>query len=207
VLGRPVGGGAVTAYGLLYRCYGAFMAQDAPAERRHLAGALAAMGEAAALVEEPDWLWAGASLALTEGRMPAALRLAGGARAFSRRCGSHMNEQFVGHIAPRLARAADDVGPAAADRLRAEGGRMAFTDLLAQAMAEPEPAHPLTAREREVADLVAQGLTNGQVAERLFISPRTVETHVEHVKQKLGVRTRAEVVAWVVRESSGPSNQ
>jgi predicted ATPase/DNA-binding CsgD family transcriptional regulator len=207
MLGRPVGGGAVTAYGLLYRCYGAYMARDAAAERRHLVGALAAMGEAAALVEEPDWLWAGASLALTEGRIPSALRLAGGARALTRRCGSHMNEQFVGHIVPRLARAADDVGPAAADRLRAEGGRMAFTDLLAQAVAEPEPVHPLTAREREVADLVAEGLTNGQVAERLFISPRTVETHVEHVKQKLGVRTRAEVVAWIVRESARPSNQ
>jgi predicted ATPase/DNA-binding CsgD family transcriptional regulator len=199
-LGRRNGEVAVTAYGLLYRCYGAYVAGDAPAERRHLVGALAAMRQAGGIVEEPDWLWAGTSLALTEGRVEAALRLAGGAEALSRRGGSHMNEQFVGHIVPRLERAVGDVGPEAADRLRAEGARMAFADLLAEATVEPP--HRLTVREREVAELVALGLTNAQVAERLFISRRTVETHVEHVKQKLEVGTRAEVVAWVVRQTA-----
>jgi DNA-binding CsgD family transcriptional regulator len=199
-LGRRSGEVAATAYGLLYRCYGAYVAGDAPAERRHFVGALAAMRQAGGIVEEPDWLWAGTSLALTEGRVETALRLAGGAEALSRWGGSHMNEQFVGHVEPRIERAVGDVGPAAADRLRAEGARMAFADLLAEATAEP--SHRLTTREREVAELVSKGLTNAQVAERLFISRRTVETHVEHVKQKLGVATRAEVVAWVVRQTA-----
>ncbi|GII55387.1 hypothetical protein Pth03_37760 [Planotetraspora thailandica] len=53
----------------------------------------------------------------------------------------------------------------------------------------PEPGG-LSGREREIAELAAQGLTNRQIAERLFLSPRTVETHLAKVFQKLGVSTR-----------------
>jgi DNA-binding CsgD family transcriptional regulator len=48
----------------------------------------------------------------------------------------------------------------------------------------------LSPREREVLDLVSSGLTNGQVARRLSISPRTVHKHLEHVYAKLGVTNR-----------------
>jgi predicted ATPase/DNA-binding CsgD family transcriptional regulator len=58
----------------------------------------------------------------------------------------------------------------------------------------------LTRREREVAALVARGLTNRQAAEQLLVAPRTVETHLEHIFAKLGVQTRAEVAAWAARE-------
>ena len=57
----------------------------------------------------------------------------------------------------------------------------------------------LTRREREVAVLVARGLTNRQAAEQLLVAPRTVETHLEHIFAKLGVQTRAEVAAWAAR--------
>jgi DNA-binding CsgD family transcriptional regulator len=57
----------------------------------------------------------------------------------------------------------------------------------------------LTAREREVAALVAEGLTNGQLAERLFISPKTAAVHVSNILAKLGLSTRAEIAAWAVR--------
>jgi DNA-binding CsgD family transcriptional regulator len=57
----------------------------------------------------------------------------------------------------------------------------------------------LTAREREVAALVAAGLTNGQLAERLFISPKTAAVHVSNILAKLGLSTRAEIAAWAVR--------
>lgn len=66
----------------------------------------------------------------------------------------------------------------------------------------------LTRREREVADLVAQGLTNRQIAARLFISERTAESHVEQIRGKLGFHSRAQIAAWVVAhraaEDSGP---
>ncbi|MCA1831414.1 MAG: AAA family ATPase [Actinobacteria bacterium] len=57
----------------------------------------------------------------------------------------------------------------------------------------------LTATEREVARLAAQGLTNRQIGARLFISPRTVETHLSHAFQKLSLSTRVELAAEVAR--------
>nr|WP_239106218.1 helix-turn-helix transcriptional regulator [Streptomyces rubrogriseus] len=58
---------------------------------------------------------------------------------------------------------------------------------------------PLTPREREVADLIAEGLTNRQIAERLVISKRTADTHVEHILTKLGVASRVQVAGLVDR--------
>ena len=55
----------------------------------------------------------------------------------------------------------------------------------------------LTPREREVAALVADGMTNREIAERLVISERTAEYHVEQIRNKLGVRSRAQVAAWM----------
>jgi non-specific serine/threonine protein kinase len=54
----------------------------------------------------------------------------------------------------------------------------------------------LTEREMEVANLVAQGLTNRDIAERLVIAQRTAEGHVEHVLSKLGFTSRAQIAAW-----------
>jgi len=61
---------------------------------------------------------------------------------------------------------------------------------------ELEPWHPLTAREFEVAKLIAQGLTNAEIGERIFVSPKTVSAHVEHILAKLGVARRTEIAAW-----------
>jgi DNA-binding NarL/FixJ family response regulator len=55
----------------------------------------------------------------------------------------------------------------------------------------------LTAREREVAVLVADGLTNRDIATRLVISEMTVEVHVKHILNKLGFRSRSQVAVWV----------
>ncbi len=59
-----------------------------------------------------------------------------------------------------------------------------------------EPWHPLTAREFEIARLIAQGQTNAQIAEELVVSPKTVSAHVEHILAKLAVARRAEIAAW-----------
>ncbi|WP_328406801.1 ATP-binding protein [Nocardia sp. NBC_00403] len=60
-------------------------------------------------------------------------------------------------------------------------------------------ANPLTARETEVAELVASGFSNRHIAERLVLSERTVETHVRSVLGKLGVQNRTEIATWVLR--------
>ncbi|TMG66107.1 MAG: helix-turn-helix transcriptional regulator, partial [Chloroflexi bacterium] len=50
--------------------------------------------------------------------------------------------------------------------------------------------------------MVAQGLTNREIAAKLFISERTADGHLEHIREKLGVNTRAQVTAWVVRREA-----
>ena len=58
----------------------------------------------------------------------------------------------------------------------------------------------LTAREHEVAELLATGLSNGEIAARLYISTKTASVHVSNILRKLNMGSRAEVAAWVVRE-------
>jgi len=57
----------------------------------------------------------------------------------------------------------------------------------------------LTEREREILKLVAEGYTNNQIGERLFISPKTVDTHRTHVMDKLNLHSRAELVKYAMR--------
>ncbi|HWD46642.1 MAG TPA: response regulator transcription factor, partial [Actinomycetota bacterium] len=57
----------------------------------------------------------------------------------------------------------------------------------------------LTPREREVAALLADGLSNGEIARRLYISTKTASVHVSNILAKLGMASRAEVAAWAVR--------
>jgi DNA-binding CsgD family transcriptional regulator/sugar lactone lactonase YvrE len=64
----------------------------------------------------------------------------------------------------------------------------------------------LSRRETEVAQLVAEGLTNREIGARLFISERTVDGHLEHVREKLNVNSRAQIAAWVVRQGSADEN-
>jgi two-component system, NarL family, response regulator NreC len=78
----------------------------------------------------------------------------------------------------------------------AAGGRYVDPDLGAQLVvpdALPE-LEPLTDRERDVFTLLALGYTNQEIANRLFISVRTVNSHRAHVMQKLRLETRAELV-------------
>jgi DNA-binding CsgD family transcriptional regulator len=59
-----------------------------------------------------------------------------------------------------------------------------------------DPWHPLTTREFEVARKIAEGLTNAEIGKQLFVSPKTVSAHIEHILAKLGVSRRAEIAAW-----------
>lgn len=67
--------------------------------------------------------------------------------------------------------------------------------------AEPAPKFPdgLTAREAEVLCLIAQGLSNAEIADRLMVSQTTVKSHVNHVFAKIGVRARAQAVTYAYR--------
>ena len=55
---------------------------------------------------------------------------------------------------------------------------------------------PLTGRETQVALLVAEGMTNPEIARRLRMADRTADAHVEHIRNKLGLRTRSQIAVW-----------
>lgn len=93
---------------------------------------------------------------------------------------------------------------------RAMGSEEAIEYALSEGEALSVPEAPpdagrtdvLAPREREVAALVARGLTNRQVATELSISERTVHTHVGRILRKLGLGSRAQITAWVIEQRS-----
>jgi DNA-binding NarL/FixJ family response regulator len=105
-------------------------------------------------------------------------------------------------LAMTLARAGD---PAAAYRLAEEARPLAaalgMTPWLARlaALAPGTYNDPLTARERQIAGLVAEGLSNRGIADRLVISERTAQNHVQHILVKLGFSSRAQIAAWATQ--------
>ncbi|MGQ4599819.1 protein kinase domain-containing protein [Nocardia sp. R6R-6] len=85
-----------------------------------------------------------------------------------------------------------------------EGAALSFDAAVAYALGEHVPATStapaggkLTKREREVAELIAEGLTNKEIASRLVISPRTAQGHVEHLLTKLEFTSRTQIAAWI----------
>jgi ATP/maltotriose-dependent transcriptional regulator MalT len=68
-------------------------------------------------------------------------------------------------------------------------------------------AGPLTAREREVAELVALGRSNREIADRLVLSDRTVGNHVQHILTKLGFGNRSQIAAWVAARGERSSGE
>jgi predicted ATPase/DNA-binding CsgD family transcriptional regulator len=91
----------------------------------------------------------------------------------------------------------------------AAGEAMSFEDAIEEALEvlrnlsgrpvppdRKRPRSPLSHREEDVAALVAQGLSNREIGKRLFISERTVASHIEHMLNKLAFKSRAQVAAW-----------
>lgn len=94
-------------------------------------------------------------------------------------------------------------GPAFTAALR-QGARLSYDAALAYGLEEDRPAEeesaepaPLTRRETEIARLVAQGMTNREIAASLVIAQRTAEGHIEHILTKLGFNSRSQIAVWV----------
>ncbi|HEY6072314.1 MAG TPA: LuxR C-terminal-related transcriptional regulator [Anaerolineales bacterium] len=103
----------------------------------------------------------------------------------------------------RVASTRTALGDSAFAAAWAQGALMPLDEAIEVALAPIEKTKPthvnlLTAREREVAALIAQGLSNRGIALRLMISERTADTHVQNILNKLGVSSRAQVAVWAV---------
>ena len=93
----------------------------------------------------------------------------------------------------------------AAVRTAAAGEIMVSSDLLARLLNRlhhqyDRPAKDLTAREREILELIAEGLTNGAIAQRLYISVNTVRNHVQSVLAKLDAHSKLEALSIAIRD-------
>jgi predicted ATPase/DNA-binding CsgD family transcriptional regulator len=158
-----------------------------------------------------------AGVAASLHQLQRAARLHGAAAALREQLGAALApwDQSVHERALAAARAA--LGSAAFDAAQAAGAALPLDRAAAEAMADPEPtevsslAAGLTAREAEVLRLLAEGLSDREIADALALSPRTVGGHVTHLLGKLGVDSRTAAVAYALRhrlvDSSPPPSR
>jgi non-specific serine/threonine protein kinase len=153
-----------------------------------------------------------AMVASRQGDEDRATRLASAADRMSREWSLTTGSFRLDQLAEVIQHARTKLGARRADAARSGGQAMPEVRVFDYALSAETPsapaaeAGPLTRREREVVAMVAAGLTNKEIAERLFISERTAEGHVERIRNKLGVRSRTEVATWAVSKGIGPRN-
>ncbi|WP_159918550.1 protein kinase domain-containing protein [Rhodococcus sp. WAY2] len=147
-------------------------------------------------------------IATEEGAFERAVVLTSAAENLSSAMGS--SPMFVSGLVQYRERCERDTRRALSEKVFAaaqrKGNKLGVESAVAYALGEQSPASytPTTGqagptkREREVAELVAEGLTNREIASRLTISVRTAQGHIEHLLAKLGFTSRAQIAAWVV---------
>jgi len=153
-----------------------------------------------------------ACLAAQLGRVQAAARLLGTARALRDVIGAVVDPVDRADYTRTTSSTRDTLGEDVFNHHFAEGRTMGLDQAIAYALVLDQPAgqvgttsagpatrtygNRLTRREREVSALIARGLTNRHIAERLVISERTADNHVANILGKLGFSTRAQVAVW-----------
>jgi non-specific serine/threonine protein kinase len=151
-----------------------------------------------------------AGLAAGTGRPRAALRLAGAAAAYEETNQTYRPQNVRRVLDKWLAPARAAVGAGAA-KLFEEGRGLTLVQAVSLGLDDaPEdpwrggPGADLTRREREIAALVSTGMTNREIAGKIYLSVRTVEVHVDHVLTKLGLRTRTQLAARMHEDGLAP---
>ncbi len=155
----------------------------------------------------------------TTGRPERAVQLFAAAEAHLEAWGTRMQPADLAQHQRNVAAMRAAMDEQAFQQAWARGRTLSLDEALALVQ-EPAPAGPslapagvhrlaassteqITAREREVADLIARGLTNRQIALRLVIAERTVDKHVGNMLAKLGFASRAQIAAWAVTGGPG----
>ncbi|MBV8720447.1 MAG: response regulator transcription factor [Chloroflexi bacterium] len=138
-----------------------------------------------------------------EGRFERAARLLGAAARLRESIGAPAHPVDRADHERTVAASLAGLGQSAYDAAWRAGLSMSLDDVISSAVAPEtrrEEGSLLTRREREVAVLIARGFSNRQIAETLIIAERTVTNHVEHIFDKLGFRSRAQVATWITEQ-------
>ena len=200
---------------------------DRAAARTHYAQSLAAAREVGDRRRIAAALSGFAALAAGASQPERALRLAECAHSLRAALGAQLPPARQASLDDLLVPSRRALGDLAAEAAEAAGRAMSLQQAIADALAAgetagagatatPAPAGPngqaaarppagLTRREEQIVPLIARGLTNRQVAAELVIAERTVDTHVEHVLSKLGLRSRVQVAAWAAARGLLPA--
>jgi non-specific serine/threonine protein kinase len=119
-------------------------------------------------------------------------------------------DTLLGWSAGAKKQSREALGATGYDAAVQRGQRFTLDEALAYALGEQQAAPSaagggpelprLTRREREVATLVGQGMSNKNIADTLVIAPRTAESHVEHILTKLGFTSRAQIATWIAEQ-------
>ena len=149
-----------------------------------------------------------AALAAVQGQAVRSARLWGAAEALREAIGAHLSPAERSHYAPYIAAARDRLEGASWEKAWEEGRQMTPERTVEYVLEASPPTPPakegkgaLSARELEVLRLVAEGLSDNQIAERLYLSPRTVGHHLRSVYRKLGVQSRTAAVRAAVESA------
>jgi predicted ATPase/DNA-binding CsgD family transcriptional regulator len=168
------------------------------------------------------WVWN------SQGDATRAVRLMGAAGPVWQSSGWRLVQDMATQVSDEIKRnAREQLGEDLFQRELSRGAALTLPEVIPFALDKPPVTTPrtaarpaetnLTPREIEVAKLVAQGMTNREIANGLVISTRTVEAHVDHILTKLGVHSRATIASWVTQtlkaspdenaDGSGPAAQ
>ncbi|HEV8403496.1 MAG TPA: LuxR C-terminal-related transcriptional regulator [Candidatus Limnocylindrales bacterium] len=177
------------------------------AARTHLAAGFAELRAYGAQLDSIDCLEELGGVALDAGELGRGTTFLAVARALRDATAVEPREIDRDRLMEDIERARDGQSPRVFADAWERGRTMSFSEIAVFATSD-DPAPPrrrrrastdqLTIREREVADLVAEGLTNRQIGTALFVSPGTVRMHVERILGKLGLTSRVQIATWMV---------
>jgi DNA-binding CsgD family transcriptional regulator len=185
------------------------IAQEEPEQAdRNAYDALACAAGVAAYQGIPDILECLAGLAADTGSHREAARLFGASEAIRQRSGAVRFKIYDAAYEASVATVRDVMGQQDFDDVWAEGAALSVDEAIAYAQrGRGERKRPtsgwasLTPTERDVVRLLSEGLANKDIATRLFVSPRTVQSHLTHVYTKLGLTSRVQLVQEAARHA------
>ena len=200
--------GWYSALALTVRARVAIAASEPDQAERDAHDALARATEVEAYLLIPDILECLAALASQDGSHREAARLFGAAEAIRQPMGAVRFKIWDAGYQASVAALRDALGEQDFDGAWAEGGGLSTEEAIAYAQrGRGQRKRPtsgwasLTPTERDVVRLVSDGLANNDIATRLFVSPRTVQTHLTHVYTKLGLSSRVQLVQEAARHA------